>query len=232
MENKEGRIDGKRVKEARDKLGLTQTELAKLSGVSQGQLSEIESSSSTNARVGTLASLASALGVDPSELLAPAAPDAEKRLPLTRGGKPVDIPVAPVRVTPAKLASVPVLGVVPGGPLMLVEQSTEAEMVAVPPEVLIYAPRAFAVRVSGTSMEPLIQHGDYAIADPDTGWKDGSTVIAQIDGDVTIKRIGRINGDLALVPINDGHDPIILGEQQVHIQAVVISAIRHIEIPR
>lgn len=225
-------FDREKLKLLRDAKGISQEQLGALIGANKQYIYRLESGETVNPGANYLTSLASALGVDPSELLAPAAPDAEKRLPLTRGGKPVDLPVAPVRVTPAKLASVPVLGVVPGGPLMLVEQSTEAEMVAVPPEVLIYAPRAFAVRVSGTSMEPLIQHGDYAIADPDTGWKDGSTVIAQIDGDVTIKRIGRINGDLALVPINDGHDPIILGEQQVHIQAVVISAIRHIEIPR
>ena len=57
------------VREIREKLGWTQTELAKRSGVRQGVLSDIENGVTKDPRIGTMAALASAMNVPIEALL-------------------------------------------------------------------------------------------------------------------------------------------------------------------
>ena len=59
---------GKRVKELRRALGLTQVELAKKSGVAQSTISDIERADTTYVIGPTLAALSDALGTHPSYL--------------------------------------------------------------------------------------------------------------------------------------------------------------------
>lgn len=56
------------IKELREKLGWSQNELARRSGVKQGVLSDIESGKTRNPRIDTLMKIASALNV-PVEFL-------------------------------------------------------------------------------------------------------------------------------------------------------------------
>ena len=58
-----------RVRELRDKLGLTQAQLAKRAGVRVATLSEIENEQTRGIRFDVLERLADALEVDPSYLL-------------------------------------------------------------------------------------------------------------------------------------------------------------------
>ena len=225
-------FDREKLKLLRDAKGISQEQLGALIGANKQYIYRLESGETVNPGANYLTSLASALGVDPSELLAPAAPDAEKRLPLTRGGKPVDLPVAPVRVElNPKHAYMPLLGTVPGGPLMMVSDM-DAEPYPVDPEMVRLYPYGFVVRVSGSSMTPVIQDGDKVIVDPVQGWRQGSTVIAEVDGEVTLKCIGEVDGKPALVPNNgNGHEAIVLGgAQQVKIQGIVVEVIRRISV--
>lgn len=57
------------VKSARERMGLTQVQLAKRVGVSQATISEIESGKSSDIASSTLFQLADALAVDPRALL-------------------------------------------------------------------------------------------------------------------------------------------------------------------
>lgn len=57
------------IRELREKLGWTQTELAKRSGVKQGVLSDIESGVTKNPRIDTMAALAAAMNVPIEALL-------------------------------------------------------------------------------------------------------------------------------------------------------------------
>jgi putative transcriptional regulator len=53
---------GYRVKEIREKLGMTQEELERKSGISRQTISAIENNQAKNVMVGTLRALANALG--------------------------------------------------------------------------------------------------------------------------------------------------------------------------
>lgn len=57
------------IRELREKRGWTQTELARRAGVKQGVLSDIETGTTRDPRVGTLSAIANALEVPIEELI-------------------------------------------------------------------------------------------------------------------------------------------------------------------
>lgn len=97
------------------------------------------------------------------------------------------------------------------------EQDDVVDNIPIPMEVLGRHPRAFLLRVNGTSMDRVLPDGCYALVDPDRR----ATVVenrpyaVKINGDMaTVKRLRRIAGGWELVP--DSHDaswrPIALRE--------------------
>lgn len=50
---------------------------------------------------------------------------------------------------------------------------------------------AFALRVLGDDMAPEFEHGDIIIVEPDGAVHDGSYVLAQVDGDWTLRQLAR-----------------------------------------
>jgi len=86
---------GQRIRRRREEQGLSFTDLARLSGVSKGYLSETENNSSARSSAATLFTIASALGASAGELLGKGGPDthpcqpSDTRVPsaIRRGGK-------------------------------------------------------------------------------------------------------------------------------------------------
>lgn len=62
--------------------------------------------------------------------------------------------------------------------------------------------RAFAVKAEGASMEPTIHDGDEVLIDPRAERTNGCIVLAQIGGDVTLKRWKLAKGVVILTPDN------------------------------
>src|SRR5438093_8166670 len=64
--------------------------------------------------------------------------------------------------------------------------------------------KVFALRVRGTSMiDEGIRDGDYLIVEPRDGFDNGQTVVAEVDGGVTVKRLFReAEGRVRLQPAN------------------------------
>lgn len=93
---------------------------------------------------------------------------------------------------------------------------------------LIKHPAAsFFVRVSGDSMTAAgIRDGDLLVVDRSLEPRDGSIVIAALDGELTVKRI-RLHGDrLELVPDNpDYATRTVQGESAFQVWGVVVHAI-------
>ncbi len=81
---------------------------------------------------------------------------------------------------------------------------------------LIKHPAAtFYVRVKGNSMEKAgIRNGDLLVVDRAEEMKEGSIVIAILDGEFTVKRISLKKGKLYLVPENDGFEPIEISKER------------------
>ena len=60
----------------------------------------------------------------------------------------------------------------------------------------------FFCRVSGHSMEPTMRDGDILMVDKSIEPKINSVVIAAVNGEMTVKRLTEVNGNLALTADN------------------------------
>jgi len=87
---------------------------------------------------------------------------------------------------------------------------------------------AFALRVTGDSMEPEFREGETIIVDPDRAPANGSYVIARIDGGVdgngeaTFKRLIWDGGRTYLKPINDRYPLMDMTGREFRIVGVVV----------
>lgn len=71
----------------------------------------------------------------------------------------------------------------------------------------------FIVRVEGDSMiEENIRSGDMLIVDRSLTPARGNIVIAELDGEFTVKTLGESHGQLALIPANPDFEPIPIRE--------------------
>lgn len=71
-----------------------------------------------------------------------------------------------------------------------------------------------------------IHDGDLLIVDRAVQAKEGMIVVAALDGELTVKRLGRVQGQLALLPGNPAYPPISIGsEQELVVWGVVIHVI-------
>lgn len=77
-------------------------------------------------------------------------------------------------------------------------------------EHLVRHPAAtFFVRVDGDSMRDAgVASGDILVVDRAVEARDGRIVIAALDGELTVKRLGRRNGRPLLVPENPDYAPV------------------------
>jgi hypothetical protein len=121
--------------------------------------------------------------------------------------------------------SIPLLGEVAAGrPLEMftVEDSLDV------PESLWHGRKVFALRVRGQSMiDAGIRDGDYLIVEPRETAENGRTVVAEIDGHVTVKKLFRSpSGQVRLQPANPEMLPLVVSGDQVRIRGVVVGVLR------
>ena len=85
----------------------------------------------------------------------------------------------------------------------------------------------FLVRVTGDSMLGAgIHSGDILVVDHSLEAVDGNVVIAVVNGELTVKRLLRTNGDVVLAAENPKYEPIRLsGDAEFSIWGVVTSVI-------
>ena len=86
----------------------------------------------------------------------------------------------------------------------------------------------FVLKVSGWSMMGAgIHDGDRVVVDRAIDAKKGDIVVAAIDGDYTIKRLGEVEGKLALLPDNPHFKPRVLEDgDTLEIFGVVVGCVR------
>ena len=84
----------------------------------------------------------------------------------------------------------------------------------------------YYLRVSGDSMENAgIRHNDLLVVDKSLEARDGSIVVAVIDGDLTVKRLRRRNGEVHLMPENPKYQPIFVSNDQAFLIWGVVTGI-------
>ena len=95
------------------------------------------------------------------------------------------------------------------------------------PESLWNGRKVFALRVRGTSMiEAGIRNGDYLIVEPCETADDGRTVVAEVDGQVTVKKIYREGDRIRLQPANPDMLPLTVSGEDVRILGIVAGVMR------
>jgi repressor LexA len=88
--------------------------------------------------------------------------------------------------------------------------------------------RIFALRVRGASMiDEGIRDGDYLIVEPRETAEAGQTVVAEVDGGVTVKRLFKEkDGQVRLQPANPEMLPLVIAAERVRIVGAVVGVFR------
>ena len=130
-----------------------------------------------------------------------------------------------LRVEVASAAVMPLLGdVAAGAPFQAFPVDRTIEL----PSGLWNGRNVFALRVRGTSMiDEGIRDGDYLIVEPRERADSGQTVVAEVDGAVTVKRVFReCDGRLRLQPANAEMLPLVVPAERVRIVGAVVGVFR------
>lgn len=118
-------------------------------------------------------------------------------------------------------SQVPVLGKVTAGQPILAVEDIEGYI----PFPVNSSEGLFALRVSGLSMRDAgILDGDIIIADKNQIARNGNIVVAMIDEEATVKRLGFENGTPVLYPENPNFDPIYA--EKIEILGKVVGSFR------
>lgn len=88
----------------------------------------------------------------------------------------------------------------------------------------------FLVRVQGDSMKGVGMHeGDLLVVDKSLAAREGSIIVASVDGDATVKRLRHTQGAVELVPENPAYPVIhISPEQHFSILGVVTTVVHRV----
>jgi repressor LexA len=126
--------------------------------------------------------------------------------------------------TVGRAVQVPLLGrVAAGTPIEAVETPETVTL----PEELLGRGETFALRVRGDSMiGDGILDGDLVVVESRQTADNGSTVVALVRGDATVKKIYRERGRVRLVAANERVAPIVARADEVQIRGVVIAVLR------
>jgi len=130
------------------------------------------------------------------------------------------------RLTPADgLFELPLLGLVQAGvPTMAEAQSLDT--MSIDGYLVGNRERTFLLEVKGDSMiEAHIEEGDIVIAERTTSARDGDIVVAEVDGEWTLKYYKSEKGKVWLMPANRNYKPIH-PKESLRIAAVVRGVMR------
>jgi repressor LexA len=125
---------------------------------------------------------------------------------------------------PAGVRELPLFGTIAAGQPLEVQQSDETITV---PERLTSRGENFVLKVRGDSMmDDGILDGDYVIIARRERADNGEMVVANVNGEVTLKRLYREGEQIRLQPANSLMNPIYAHARDVTVQGVVVGLMR------
>lgn len=130
------------------------------------------------------------------------------------------------RLVPSEaFGEVPMLGLVTAGFPATVEEEL-ADTVNLDDLLIKNKPLTYMLEVDGDSMiDAHIEKGDMVLVEKCEHARDGDIVIAEVDGEFTMKYLRKQNGKVWLEPANKNYQPIY-PEHSLNINAVVKAVIR------
>lgn len=222
IDNKSTVAAGERIKRLRSFRGVTCAELAKRIGCTRPYLSAVENGRyPVSSKI--LRKLSQALNVTPDFFIATDEPNLEDTETLTRemlNRKMAERSREAVTVGAARSGTrvIPIVSVTAAGrPLAAFDdypQGTGSDYIDCPRDVT--DENAFALRISGDSMEPKIPDGSTIIVAPNMMPREGKPVVAKLEsGDVTCKVYQRRGDNVILAPYNPQHDVQIFSVREL-----------------
>lgn len=207
---------GDRIKEAREKAGLSQSELARKMGIKASSVQEWERNE-TSPRRHRIKPLAEVLEVTPHWL--------EFGVPIRVIGSEQAKKVSNIASFTLSIKQVPLISWVTAGQWAEVSDNFHPgdgeELIPCPSKC---GPRSFALRVKGDSMSSDYPDGSVIVVDPDREPRHDSDVVVRLNSDMeaTFKRL-KIDGPRwYLHPLNDRYPVIPLEGRDFTICGVVV----------
>jgi repressor LexA len=136
----------------------------------------------------------------------------------------VELVEKPAPDAPVGARELPLFGTIAAGRPLEVEQSDETITV---PDRLTSRGENFVLKVRGDSMmDDGILDGDYVIIARRERAENGEMVVANVNGEVTLKRLYREGERIRLQPANALMNPIFAHARDVAVQGVVVGLMR------
>ncbi len=136
----------------------------------------------------------------------------------------VELVEKPAPDTPPGVRELPLFGTIAAGQPIEVEQSDETVTV---PDRLTSRGENYVLKVRGDSMmDDGILDGDYVIIARRERADNGEMVVANVNGEVTLKRLYREGERIRLQPANSMMTPIFAHARDVAVQGVVVGLMR------
>ena len=125
----------------------------------------------------------------------------------------------------ARAVELPLLGRVAAGyPLEAIQGDDRVEV----PESMVRRSNSYALEVVGDSMiDEGILEGDIIVVEEKPEPNNGDMVVANIDGEATVKRFYREDANtIRLQPANENYEPIYVRNRELQIRGVVVAVMR------
>ena len=140
-----------------------------------------------------------------------------------RGLQLAPVEIAAPELQPARM-ELPLVGIVAAG--RPVEAYQQADVIEVPSSMA--GPGNVVYEVRGDSMVEMgIMDGDFVAVHPQAVAENGQTVIAEVNGSITIKKYVKKGNSIQLLPANAAMSPITVTEDDdFHIRGVLVGSMR------
>lgn len=197
---------GERLKNLREKLGISQVDFADKINVSKQTLYKYENNIITNIPSDKIEAAASIGNISPAYLMG-----WDNNVgPITNGTK-----------HKAPGVTINVLGRVAAGvPIEAIEDIIDTEEIS---EELASTGDFFGLQIHGDSMEPRMYEGDVVIVRQQDDAESGEVIIAMVNGDeATCKRLKKYDGGIMLLSNNPRYEPIVFTNEEIEEKPVRI----------
>ena len=189
---------GKRLKNFREQMGISQLELSHRSGISQASIARIESDQQRNLKADTIKKLADSLGVSVSRLIEEPSIIKEE---ITSYATPKMLPVIKwSKFKDLKSKRVP----------LLKENSDSTE-----PSLSSDQNAFFIIASSGLISSPMVNEGDLLLIEPNIQYKGGDLVLFLSDERTTLGRIYCYPTMTILLPLSKESPPCVLKKEDI-----------------
>ena len=187
------------IKKLRKIFGVTQSELARIAGVTENAVSKWENGYA-DPRMGAIEKMAACYGLSKMNIIEEGGMDLID--PVTKKQRPTELDHIAYSVVGS--VEVPVLGKVHAGELM--EHDEVEDTTRIPDFVAAQSPNVFVVHSEGDCMDKDFSVNDDLVVNPDKEPTNGSVVIAFLDGaEYIVRRLFRTAQTLILSP--NSHNP-------------------------